>query len=49
MKLVGTLCFNADFHLFASKRDGKVHYDSGIFHFHFQLFYIWPCSQDIHD
>jgi hypothetical protein len=31
MKLVGTQCFNADFHLFESKHDGKVHYESEIF------------------
>jgi hypothetical protein len=40
MKRVGIRCFTADFHPFASKRDGKVHYDSGFFHFHYQLFYI---------
>ncbi len=31
MKLVGTQCFNADFNLFKSKRDGKVYCESEIF------------------
>jgi hypothetical protein len=31
MKLVVTQCFNTNFYLFDSKRDGKVHYESEIF------------------
>jgi hypothetical protein len=31
IKIVGTQCFNADIHLFGSKHDGKVPYESGIF------------------
>jgi hypothetical protein len=38
MKLVGTQCFNADFNLFKSKRDGKVYCESEIFKENLRLF-----------
>jgi hypothetical protein len=31
MKIVGKQCFNTNIHLFSSKHDGKVHYDSEFF------------------